>query len=52
MEALLPLFDAFWSLMWFPLINLDPGYALLACPLLLLFVTGVFGSVFGIFRRF
>lgn len=55
MSVIIPLFDAFWNLMWFPLISLDPGYAILACPLLLLVVTGLFGfmlNILSVFRRF
>lgn len=52
MSAVISFFDAFWSLMWFPLYHLDLGYVLVACPLLLIILTGFFGLLFNLVRRF
>lgn len=52
MDVLLAFFEAMWGLMWFPLMHLEFGYVLVACPFLLLLLALVFGSVMNVIRRF
>lgn len=52
MSDVISFFDLMWSLMWFPLRILSTDYIIIVCPLLLLIVTCVFGSVFNLFRGF
>lgn len=52
MDALIPIFDACWGLLWFPLANLSLDSFLLACPFLLMVIMAIVGLVCGIFRGF
>jgi len=46
MTEVLSFLDSLWLLMWWPLRNLSLEHIVIACPLLFLIITMMFGMVF------